>query len=142
MGNRPCAGSTLRRFQPALAAPHLRSDEAHMEAELWPGSHNELIIRSNADVVGRALRTTSLVIQRLLDAASGEEAPRFGPGSASSRGSDRFATVRPGLAVEIQESKIFGEFVRIAASFMVPNWERSPGRKRRKIAGPRVPRRL
>jgi hypothetical protein len=45
----------------------LRSDEAHMEADLWPGSHNELIIRSNA----RAQRMTGLVIGGLPDAALG-----------------------------------------------------------------------
>jgi hypothetical protein len=45
----------------------LRSDEAHMEADLWPGSHNQLIIRSNA----RAQRMTGLVIERLPDAALG-----------------------------------------------------------------------
>jgi hypothetical protein len=30
----------------------LRSDEAHIELTLWPGSHNKLIIHSNAGVMG------------------------------------------------------------------------------------------
>jgi hypothetical protein len=111
----------------------LCSDEAHMEADLWPGSHNKLIIRSKCTC---ATDDKPRHLGAFLTPRWAKNRHDFRRDSASSRGLGSLCDGPPRTrARRCQEAKISGEFARIAANLVVPNWERSPGQKRRKIAG-------
>jgi hypothetical protein len=71
-----------------------------MEADLWPGSHNKLIIQLNPSVIGDAPRTTSLAPPAFLTRVGPRIAAIFAAPAPPAEGSDRSAMVRPGPALD------------------------------------------
>jgi hypothetical protein len=63
-----------------------------MEADLWPGSHNKLIIRSKRTCATDDKPPTS----GLLDPRRTKNRRDFAAAAPPAEGSDRSATVRPG----------------------------------------------